>query len=119
MGACDCCATAPVARHTLRAARKNAMMEVAKRPWLLSWRVVAGLCEDVEGREPFGRLEFDFNFAPDAIALRVARFISQNILVTELHPDFCRNIGQFADIGHGKKLVLRSSRSFPTAAKDR
>src|ERR1700730_17182037 len=102
MGACDCCASAPVARHTLRAARKNTMMKAVERPWLLGWRVVAGLSKDVEGWEPFGRLEFDFDLPPETIALCIARFVSQDILVTELHPDLCRYIGQFADIGHGK-----------------
>src|SRR5579864_2401840 len=102
MGGADCCAIAPVARQTATAARKSAIKNPVDRPRLLRRGVIAGFGKDVEGREPFWRLEFDFDFSPEAIALRIARFISKDILVTELHPDFGRYIGQFADVSHGK-----------------
>src|ERR1700730_12791401 len=91
-----------LARHTPSAARKNASRMAVRRPRLLSGSVVAGLREYVKGREPFWWLELDFDLSPDAVVLRVARFVSKDILVTELHPDFCRYIGQFADIRYGK-----------------
>src|SRR6266571_1842149 len=99
---CDCCASAPVARHTPIPARKNVMRKAARRPRLLVGSVVAGLRKYVKGREPFGWFELDLDLSPNAVALRVARFVSQNILVTELHPDFCGDIGQFAEIANGK-----------------
>ena len=78
---CCCCATAPVQRSAAKAARKN----VRRKPvslLLLGWGVVTSLGEDVKGREPFGRLELDLDFSPDAVALRIAWFISQDILVS-------------------------------------
>src|SRR5260370_26092016 len=99
---CDCCARAPVARHTPIPIRKNVMRKAVRRPRLLVGGVVAGLRKYIKGREPFRRFEFNLDLSPNTLLLRIARFVSQNILVTELHPDFCSYIGQFADIANGE-----------------
>ena len=79
---CCCCANAPVHRSAANAARKNVRIIAVSRLPLLGGRVVTGFGVDVKGREPFGRLELDLDFSPDAVALRVAWFISQDILVS-------------------------------------
>ena len=55
---------------------------------LVAGGVVAGFGVDVEGRQALGGAELDFDFAPAGVMNFVARAISQNILVTQLHADF-------------------------------
>src|SRR5207245_5333155 len=66
---------------------------------LLSRRVVSRLGVNVEGRKPFGGEQLDFDFPPGAIVTCIAWFISQDILVTQLHSNLGGNIGHIAQAG--------------------
>ena len=59
---------------------------------LVAWGVVAGFRVDAERREPFGRAKLDLDFAPASVVCFVAWMISQYILITQLHANFCGDI---------------------------
>src|ERR1700676_1206788 len=86
-GCCYCAMTVcvrPVPTHTSSRVAKIAF----RRLRLLGRRVIAGLCVDAKGREPFGWPQFDLDFSPRAVARGVAWFVSKDILVAKLHPNF-------------------------------
>ena len=68
------------------------------RPRLLGGHEIAGFCINGKGREPFGWPHLDLDLSPRAIVLRVTWFVSQNILVSQLHPDLCDYIRQFVNV---------------------
>jgi hypothetical protein len=74
MGACPwpCCAKASAERNTLRDVKRNAMRKMLTRLRLLIRGVVAGLRVDVEGREPSGWPQLDFDLTPSSVVQRVA-----------------------------------------------
>lgn len=79
---------------------------------LLSGGVVSGFCVNIEGREAFWGMQSDFDLSPDAVVFIIARFVAQNILVSQLHPDFRRDVRQLVNVpnredsstGHLRKL---------------
>src|SRR6266481_823440 len=92
---CGCCAEVPTEKVTLIATRKNAPRKTARRPWLLVRGVVPGLGINIEGRKSLGWPQFDLDLPPGAVVSRVARFVSEDILISELHSDLRGNIRQF------------------------
>ena len=56
--------------------------------------VIAGLGVDRKGREAFGRVELNLDFAPARVVDVIAWFVSQYILVAQLHADLGRNVRQ-------------------------
>src|SRR4029077_1321676 len=79
---------------------------------LLSRRVVSRLGVNVKWRKPFGREQLDLDFAPGAIVTHIAWFISEDILVTQLHSNLSGNIGQVAQAGDGEDAATGHLREF-------
>src|SRR5215470_12951907 len=95
-GCCDCvCAKAEKATAARAATEKPRNL---RRRRLVSRRVVAGAGENSERRKPFGRVKLDLDFSPFSIVFVLARMISDNILVSQLHADFCGDVRQVVQI---------------------
>src|SRR3981081_3374110 len=81
----------------------------AKKPWReerdaesVAGSVVASLRVDVERRKPLGRTQLDLDFSPARIMRLIAWPISQDILVSQLHADFRRNIRKLIKVLNSK-----------------
>jgi len=57
-------------------------------------RVVAGPGVDVERRKALGRAQLDLDLAPARVVSVIARFVTQYILISQLHADLGRNVRQ-------------------------
>ena len=64
---------------------------------LVTGGVVAGFVKDAEGREAFGSAKLDLDFAPARVMRFVARMVSQNILVTQLHANFTGDVREILE----------------------
>src|SRR2546421_5396158 len=60
--------------------------------------VVAGFRVDIKGRQSLWSAQLDLNLSPARIMCFIAWPISQDILVSQLHTDFRRNVRQFVEV---------------------
>src|ERR1700752_202088 len=109
---CCCCADVPVASNTPESVIKNAIRRTERTPRLFRGRVVPGSSENIERRKPLGRPQLDFDLSPRAVVLLVCRLISEDILVSKLHPDLIGNVGQLAYISYRKAPPTGNLRHF-------
>ena len=65
-------------------------------------RVIAGSSVNVERREALGWAKLDLDFAPPRVVSVIARFVSQNILISQLHADLGRNVRQIIKMLDGE-----------------
>src|SRR5215472_604770 len=69
----------------------------------MAWGVVARPRIYGKRGETLGRAQLNFDFSPLPVAGVVARSVSQNILIAQLHADFCGNVGQVVGRGRRKR----------------
>src|ERR1700688_2739870 len=63
---------------------------------LFSRSVIAGPGVNLDGWQSLGRVQLDFDLPP--LVARIRWFIPDDILVTQLHSDLGRNIGQIGQL---------------------
>src|SRR5215469_11462452 len=91
-GVTGICENAGEAKKSAPAQTITARMTTAlggRRKFLVAGRVIPSLGEDGEGRQSSRRTYLDFEFSPPRIMYLVAWSIAENILVSQLHADFC------------------------------
>src|SRR5215469_12566985 len=72
---------------------------------LVARGVIASFGEDVEGWKTFRGAKFDLDFAPAGVMRLVARMVSQNILITQLHANFRRNVREILNALDGENAA--------------
>src|ERR1700680_933898 len=85
---------------------------VATTESLLCRRVVARLSVNVERWKSFGREQLNFDFSPGTIVTHIAWFISEDILVTQLHSNFGGDVGKIAQAGDWEYETTRHFSEF-------
>src|SRR5580765_7757411 len=84
--------------HRISAGKIARAKETEKFRLLMAGSVVAGFGVNTKGREPFGCTQFDFDLAPACVMHFVARMVSQNILVTQLHANFSGDVRKIFEL---------------------
>src|SRR5271154_1097531 len=87
-----------------KSARAPLFFKTSRKRWLrkiasvvarlVTGRVVAGFVVNGERRKPARRTKLDLNFAPTRVVRLIARMISQDILIAQLHADLGSDIRQ-------------------------
>ena len=67
--------------------------------------VVTGLRVDIKGRQSLWSAQLNLDFSPARIMCLIAWPISQDILVSQLHTDFRRNVRQFVEVLDGENAA--------------
>src|SRR5262249_51999187 len=80
--------SAPAETIAARAARARGR----RRKFLVAGGVISRLGKDGERRQSSGRANLDFELSPSRVVYLVAWSIAENILVSQLHADFCGDI---------------------------
>src|SRR5579864_2614781 len=106
LGAVGICASAAAQKRTAENATNVRAPGSTQGKLLVAWRVVTSLRVHVERRKPFRRAQLDLDFSPARIMCLIARPISQDILVSQLHANFRCNV---------RKLVQVLDREYPAA----
>src|SRR5690348_11539244 len=88
--------------HTTTKAKRTG---VNLRAALMAWGVIASLRVNVERRKPFWRAQLDLDLSPARIVCFVTWAISEDILISQLHADFRRDIRQFVQILDGENAA--------------
>src|SRR5262249_55958399 len=102
------CAEALDEKQSARRTRDGIAALAARVTWSVTRRVIASLGEHIEGRKALGSAQLDLDLAPTRIVRFIARMVSQNILVTQLHANLGGDVreilepldGENAPAGH-------------------
>src|SRR6516162_401580 len=96
------CAIASVARKIMRPRVKNSI--------LFRGCIVSRFGVNMQGRKPFRRIQFHFDFPPFAITYGIAGAVSKHVLIAQLDPDLGRHVGKLIGISDGKGSSSRHLR---------
>src|SRR5580692_2999090 len=104
-------AAKPAYKETISKKAVVSENERMARSALVGRGVVAGLRVDRKGRKSFRSAQLDLNFAPTRIMGVIAWFVSQNILVAQLHADLGRNVRKIIKMLDGENAAARQFRN--------